>query len=257
MDAGRRTSAGFLLIGLLLVLVGCGGDSGGGGGDGGDLTPAAATTSYPLQETGLAVGGDVQTRATDRISVGLTEEQVRTIQDACEETVEIASQGDDCLEQAVRLLLREILPSGSLPSGPFSSCGPPRPFCLKVHEFSVADQQVLGARGYLEVVEEEPAGPLCGSDPGGVCLRLGARTAEVFEQVVDPETGTSSSPATDTSSTATSETTTDSSTSTTGSSSESTGSSGSSAATSEPAVTTPPPTGDEGGTPTTTPAATP
>jgi hypothetical protein len=229
------------LIGLLLVLVDCGGDNGGGGGGGGDLTPAAATTSYPLQETGLAVGGDVQTRATDRISVGLTEEQVRTIQDACEETVEIASPGDDCLEQAVRTLLRSILPSGPLPSGFFPSCGPPLPFCLKVHEFSVADQQVLGAHGYLEVVEEAPAGPLCGSDPGGVCLRLGARTAEVLEQVVDPGTGTSSSPVTDTSSTATSETTTDSSKST---------------ATSGPAVTTTPPTGDEGGRPTTTPAGT-
>jgi hypothetical protein len=186
--AGRRRADWFLLA-CLLVLSGCdGGSSGGASARSADTTPVAATTSLPLQETALAIGGDVQTRATDLVSVGLTEEQVHEIEAKCKGAAEISPSDD-------KPCTTTFIPrQGQLP-GDWPPCGPSFSFCLTVHAYSEADQQVLGAHGYVEIVEEEPDGPLCGADPAGVCLRLGARTAETLDRVVDPvQETTSSSP---------------------------------------------------------------
>jgi hypothetical protein len=90
MGFRRRVALGAVASLLLILVTSCQGD--------GSKPP---TTSLPLQSTGLAVGGDVQSKATDVIEVGITEEQAKKIAAACDRTVEIANGDQDCA-QAMR-----------------------------------------------------------------------------------------------------------------------------------------------------------
>lgn len=168
MSAERVARLG--LLACLLVIPACGGGGGGSGGDANSV-PAASTASLPLQEGGLAVGGDVQSRATDVVSGGLTEEQVRHLEEVCRDVAEITPATD---KPCPGIIPRKLPP-----------CGPPLLYCLKVRAYGDVDQDVLGDGGYVEVVEERPGRPRCGSDPAGVCLRVGARTEETLDRVVE------------------------------------------------------------------------
>ena len=67
-----------------------------GAGGPGTSSASPTTTSLPLQKQGLAVGGDVQSRATDVVSVRLTKKQTEEAVYACRKVVEVASTGDGC-----------------------------------------------------------------------------------------------------------------------------------------------------------------
>jgi hypothetical protein len=143
--------------------------------------------SLPLQPTGLAVGGDVQSQATDVLRRGITEEQARQIAEACADAAEIANASQDCLQTIMRVFEQSGL------------CGRVG-FCLEA--FDVSHVQGTKFDGYIEIVEDRPEKSLCGSGPGSLCLRVGVATSALLQRVV-----TSTLPST--SSRATTSTTTD------------------------------------------------
>jgi hypothetical protein len=148
---------------------------------------------------------------------GLTREQLDRILAACKGVIVFGPSGD---ENCVRS-------PGSMPGPPIHpGCGPHRPLCLRIYGYSEPDQEVLGQGGYVEVTDEQPGDPLCGSEADGVCMRIGASSPAALDRVVEAVTPT--------------ETTTPSETSTTPESST---------------PTTPASTGDETTTPTETTTA--
>jgi hypothetical protein len=82
-------------VASLLVIASCGG--GGGGGGSGSTTSTTSrssisTVSLPLQSSGLAVGGDVQSQATDVLKRGITKEQAKLIAEKCAPAAEISTE---------------------------------------------------------------------------------------------------------------------------------------------------------------------
>ena len=76
-------------VASMLVIASCG-----GGGSGSAISTTSrssiSTVSLPLRSSGLPVGGDVQSRATDILKRGITKEQAQRIADACAPAAEIA-----------------------------------------------------------------------------------------------------------------------------------------------------------------------
>jgi hypothetical protein len=157
----------------------------------------APTTSLPLQSAGLAVGGDVQSRATDVIEVGITEEQAKQIAKACDKTVEVASGRQVCAEA-----LREAS----------ASANPCEPSAVCLRFLDVSQVPGAGRDAIIEIVDNRPGQTQCNSASGRVCLRVGVATSALLNQIVattahatSSEAPTSTSP--ETSPTAPSETT--------------------------------------------------
>lgn len=165
---GRQLPCGFAGAVMVLALASCGG--GGSRGDGGDTEP------LPLQESALAVGGDVADKATPVGSVALTAEQMDKIADRCKGAEGIPLEDGDCTNV-------EELVLGS-------SCGP-SPICLTVYDIRGLDAL---AAGYVEVTDRRPAASRCDSDPGQVCLRVGVTEAVVARLAGTSPTSTTPSP---------------------------------------------------------------
>jgi hypothetical protein len=182
---GFRIRTTLAVVASLLLAASCGG----GGSDSTNSTSNASTptVSLPLQSTGLAVGGDVQSQATDVLRRGITEEQARQIAEACADAAEIANASQDCLKTITRVFEQSGL------------CGKVA-FCLEVRD--VSSVQGLAYDGYIEIVEDRPEKSLCGSGPGNLCLRVGVASSALLQRFA-----TSTLPST--TSEATSSTTTD------------------------------------------------
>lgn len=137
------------------------------------VSPVARTTSLPLQSKGLAVGGDVQSRATDVVARGITEEQAKKIADACNSTVEVASGNETCA-QAVATA---ITAPGSPPCQPGDKL-----LCLQV--WDVSNVSGLGQKAVIDIKDDRPGRSLCNSAPDDVCLRVGVPTSSTLNQIV-------------------------------------------------------------------------
>ncbi|MBT2213665.1 hypothetical protein [Actinomadura sp. NEAU-AAG7] len=93
MGPGRWHALGGAAV--LCCAVACGG---GGGGP--------KSTSLPLQQSGLAVGGDAQSQATDVAQTRLSDRQLRKIAAACRKAVEITDPGSDPCARAIHDVMR-------------------------------------------------------------------------------------------------------------------------------------------------------
>jgi hypothetical protein len=98
---GFRVRTTLAVVASLLLAASCGG--GGSSSTTSTSNASTPTVSLPLQSTGLAVGGDVQSQATDVLRRGITEEQARQIAEACADAAEIANVPQDCLETIARV----------------------------------------------------------------------------------------------------------------------------------------------------------
>jgi hypothetical protein len=141
-----------------------------------------ATTSYPLQQKGLAVGGDVQSRATDLVARGITEAQAKKIAHACNRTVEVASGKQPCGHQISKTL---AAPAASAASA--APAAPGRPpcqpgVCLRV--WDVSNVSELGLQAFIDIKDDRPGESLCNSEPDDVCLRVGVPTSSTLNQIV-------------------------------------------------------------------------
>ncbi len=153
----RRPGTRPLLIVLLVaVLVGCG--------EGPPDTlkthtatpePTAQTEHLPLQKSGLAVGGDVEARATKVGEFPVSQAELTKIAKVCEGAQGIPVEGGD--------------PCVAVQELPFRPCGP---FDICVEIFAVRSAGFAGA-GYAEVSDRRGTESLCESDPEAVCLRVG------------------------------------------------------------------------------------
>lgn len=169
-----------------------------GGGEATSRDPAASKVSLPLQSSGLAVGGDVQSRATDVLERGITEEQAAAIAEACGDAAEIANDGAERCLQIVRQVFE----------GSNRSCAGTLTHCLSA--FDVSSISNLSYDGYVEITDQRTDGSECGAVQGNVCFRLGVATSALLSRVVtNTSTSTSSevTPSTQTESTAPTSTT--------------------------------------------------
>jgi hypothetical protein len=139
--------------------------------------------SLPLQSTGLAVGGDVQSQATDVLRRGITEDQARQIAEACADAAEIANAPQDCAQAIINALKG---------SGLCGTVG----FCLEA--FDVSSVQGLKYEGYVEIVEDRPDTSLCGSGPRNLCLRVGVASSALLQRFATSTVPSTSSAATST-----------------------------------------------------------
>lgn len=186
---------------MLLAATSCGG----GDDDDGEVLPVA--TTLPLQESALAVGGDVQAQAEDVIEVGISQEQLEEIALACRDTQAIPLSEDRPCETILRPLI-----GGDGSSAPCRLTN----ICVKV--FDIADAG-FATEGYVEITDNRPGESLCAADPEGTCLRIGLETAAVLDRIVsstetEPSTDTQSSTGTESSTDTESSTETESSTDT-------------------------------------------
>jgi hypothetical protein len=140
-----------------------------------------ATASMPLQAQGLAVGGDVQTRATDVVTMRITREQAQEIAALCDKAVEVATPQDHCLQGFI--FAQSLVAPRQRDSSAVSPCqrDDPDQFCLTVRRFAGSDASMLGVIGYAEV-----NGLSCSAERTAACLRVGLRTGEVLDQVAPP-----------------------------------------------------------------------
>lgn len=161
----RRSSAAVVLLALLLS--GCAG---------GSKQPAPGTTRLPLQSSALAIGGDLQSRATDVTESRLTEAELKAIADACGKAVEIpTSEGDPC---------RRVMEG---PHPDVMQCRPILDICLKKYAVANLDLKVAAV---VEVVDPRPGSSQCKSAPGSLCLRLGVRKSEAADRIVTTRAST-------------------------------------------------------------------
>jgi cell division septation protein DedD len=170
----------FLLVGVFMgALVACAGSEPEATTTSGPSSdPSVPTEQLPLQESGLAVGGDVEESATKVGEFSATQDQLEDIAEACKGAQGIPIEGDDpCSE------VQEI---------PFRPCGP-RDICVEI--FKVESAGFVSA-GYVEVSDRREASSLCESDPEEVCLRIGL-TAPALAQLT-PATPTTETPTTET-----------------------------------------------------------
>ena len=152
------------------------------------ISPVAKTTSLPLQSKGLAVGGDVQSQATDVVARGITEAQAKKIADACNSTVQVASGNETCA-----VAIREAL--AAAPSPPATPSPPCQPgdelLCLQV--WDVSNVSGLGQQAVIDIRDDRPGGTLCNSQPDDVCLRVGVSTSSTLNQIVPGSVSTTPS----------------------------------------------------------------
>ena len=187
---GVRWRMALWAIASLLLIASCG-----GGGSGSTTTSRSSisTVSLPLQSSGLAVGGDVQSRATYVFKRGITKEQAQLIADKCGQAAEIANVPQDCL-QAVEAAARSP-----------HSCDEPGLLCFGI--FDVSQMSELGYSRYIEINDDRSETSLCDAAPDHACLRVGVARSTSLDQVVAATVPTSTSSEVTTSTEATTETT--------------------------------------------------
>jgi hypothetical protein len=168
-------------VASLLLAVSCGGN--GSNTNPPTSDPSTSAVSLPLQAGGLAVGGDVQSQATDVLRRGITEEQAREIAEACGRAAEIANVPQNCLETIARVLEQSGL------------CGRVG-FCLEV--FDVSSVRGLKYKGYVEIVEDRPDTSLCASGLRNLCLRFGVGSSTQLRRIATSRVPSTSSEATST-----------------------------------------------------------
>ena len=195
---GFRWRAVLGAVTCLMLVTSC------GAGGPGTSSASPTSTSLPLQGKGLAVGGDVQSRATDVVSVRLTEEQTEELVEACRKVVDVASTSDGCggaLEETLDRVIRvkKLCRKFDL--------------CVKVRAYGDPDMKTLGDGGYVEIVDQRKGKSLCDSDPSQVCLRVGIRSSATLRKIARPKSSPTS-PSTSTPTPTPSPTTTSPSTST-------------------------------------------
>jgi hypothetical protein len=189
---GFRWQIALGTVASLLVIASCGG-GGSGSANPTASKPSIPTVSLPLQSSGLAVGGDVQSRASDVLKRGITREQAQSIADACDHAAEIANGPQTCAQEILRVLKSSQLCDNS-------------EFCLNVSD--VSTMKKLGYDGYIEIVDNQPEKPLCEAQPNNVCLRVGVATTALLNQIVaSAPPSTSSEVTTSTEATTSTETT--------------------------------------------------
>ncbi len=133
---------------------------------------APPTEQLPLQESALAVGGDLEAGARTVAEYALTEEELQEMAAACDDAEGIPLDGDEPCPSVME----------------FRAGCSASPICLTV--FETTESGVVS--GYLEVTDTRESGAECGSDPRGVCLRVGLsdQGLERFVTPVPPVTPT-------------------------------------------------------------------
>jgi hypothetical protein len=175
---GWRWLAAAGVTAAVVILTSCGT---GGPGPPPATRSAAATTPLPMQSSGLAVGGDVQSQATDVAARSITEEQAKTIAAACSRTAEIANGDQPCAR------VMRILRPGSHPCRPLQLC---------IHIYDVSGARRLSDDAVIEIVDDRPGEAPCNSAPGHVCMRVGVKTSALLERIVPGELPATPSPGT-------------------------------------------------------------
>lgn len=139
-------------------------------------TESPKTTSFPLQDKGLAVGGDVQSRATDVFTVQLTAQQAKELGEACGKTPDFADASTcaDALRRAVHMNTGSTRPD---------LCD--RGICLHFKQYGRTDVPVLGDGGYVELEDNSDGETLCDANPAHLCLRLGIKSSTVLKQLAE------------------------------------------------------------------------
>ncbi|GAA3067682.1 hypothetical protein GCM10017600_20320 [Streptosporangium carneum] len=166
----------------LLLGVSCGG---------GESQPA--TTPLPLQSSGLVVGGDVQSRATDVVEIRLTEKQAQEIVDDCRGAIEIFEGQNPCADSLNSLIEKQGGDSREAPPSGERRCRS-HGLCLKVYDVSDPD---FAEAGFVEITDNRLHGKsLCESGPDHVCLRIGVKTSSVLDRIVGTVRPTASPTAT-------------------------------------------------------------
>ncbi len=174
---GFRWRAVLGAVTCLMLVTSC------GAGGPGTSSASPTTTSLPLQKQGLAVGGDVQSRATDVVSVRLTKKQTEELVDACRKVVEVASTGDGCSGALEDIFDKAVEVSGRCKFD----------LCLTVRKYGRPDMKTLGTGGYVEIVDHRKGRSLCDSESSQVCLRVGIRSSKTLRQIAEPKTSPTSS----------------------------------------------------------------
>ncbi|WP_131740011.1 hypothetical protein [Actinomadura roseirufa] len=153
-----------------------------------------ATTKLPLQPSGLAVGGDVQSKATEVTQTRITDDQLRTIADACRDAVEITDAGEDECSRSVQDQFKNKQP-----------CDPDHP-CMKARWISSTKgaaapalrrdgtgERDFSGGGFITITSSQ----WCGSAPRNVCVRIAAEKETVFRDLTGaspPQGGTPGTP---------------------------------------------------------------
>jgi cell division septation protein DedD len=144
---------------LLVAMTSCGGDA------------EPESTRLPLQEQGLAVGGDIQSQATDVVETQITEEQATQIAEACNEAVEIAGTGeDDCLD------IMQLVFDGA------GAVCMHLDLCLRVYD--IDEISGFNGSGIIELVDARNTESLCTEESRQVCLRVGIESPELLDQIM-------------------------------------------------------------------------
>jgi hypothetical protein len=157
---GRRLHVAVFSL-LLLTVASCGGGGATSKSESATsgVTSSPATTSLPLQSTGLAIGGDVQSRATDVVRVAITPQQLAEISRLCDRVVEVAA--DDCGNK-----INDVLVSAKQ-----ADC-PPEAICMTLKSLSSTE--------FVVITDDRPDESLCAAEPTHTCLRVGAKSTDVF-----------------------------------------------------------------------------
>jgi hypothetical protein len=158
----NRSVVAFVVVVLTWALVSCAGEQADS-----PAEPRPLTESLPLQESGLAVGGDVEAHSTKLLEAKITQAQLERFEDACRDAQGIPLEGSDSCP-----LVQEI--PAPQPCGPIDIC---------VEIFAVNDAGFAPA-GYVQVTDRRETGSQCESDPEAVCLRVGV-TAQVLEELTE------------------------------------------------------------------------
>lgn len=182
---GRRLHVAVFSL-LLLTVASCGG---GGATPKSEsvtsgVTSSPATTSLPLQSMGLAIGGDVQSRATDVVRVAITPQQLAEISRLCDRVVEVAP--DDCgnrIKDVFSAAMAEAKAAASRsPDAKQADC----PICMTLK--LVVDPQCGGINphvcaqpyDFVVITDDRPDESLCAAEPTHTCLRVGAKSTDVL-----------------------------------------------------------------------------
>ena len=183
---GRRLHVAVFSL-LLLTVASCGG---GGATPKSEsvtsgVTSSPATTSLPLQSMGLAIGGDVQSRATDVVRVAITPQQLAEISRLCDRVVEVAP--DDCgnrIKDVFSAAMAEAKAASRAPDAKQADC-PPKAICMALKLLSStpsagASTPTPAQRYFVVITDDRPGESLCAAEPTHTCLRVGAKSTDVF-----------------------------------------------------------------------------
>jgi hypothetical protein len=132
----------------------------------------SAATSLPLQAQALAIGGDVQSRATDVVRVRLSPRQLKALANACKGSVEVATK--DCRE-TIKEVIKYAMPLPDDADG----C-PPGAACLVVSRLNPIDVPSVGNAGYGVILDNTPKS-VCLSAPNHQCIGVGIKSASVLD----------------------------------------------------------------------------